>query len=343
MPSEGLPVHPWVLTWLTVDYFVSWNQLDLKGTSAQEKTLLDHVTRMCYVVVTSRTLLWTLLTMATTLAMVAAVITPTWLVGPSRRLRSRQKGNTDDEIFTPSLGLYNGCIKVHEIDQLFTENCAPFVTSFGMSSEDFPNFWKAALILFVCGLGLLAITLLTSLSCCCIKSVMRKSVFTVSGTMQAIAGILFVFGLLLYPAGWGSRRIQMVCSSKAGPYNIGDCALGWTYYLAIIGTIVTFICSLLSVQAEMSTTSSKVQDGLLEGKNVICLMWKSSVLWEILVLKQFLQILLLLSRVHVTSAPLSIQSVCWIEPSRISFFVVYNQPSRRYRKTLEEKIKFKLH
>ncbi|GBN33947.1 LHFPL tetraspan subfamily member 2a protein [Araneus ventricosus] len=230
-----------------------------------------HVRRMCYMIVTSRTLLWTLLTMATTLAMVAAVITPTWLIGPSRRLRGRNKASAEDEIFTPSLGLYNGCIKVHEIEQLFTENCAPFVTSFSMSSEDFPNFWKAALVLFVCGLGLLSFTLLTSLSCCCIRSVFRKSVFTVSGTIQAIAGILFLLGLVLYPAGWGSRRIQMVCSNRVGPYYIGDCSIGWTYYLAIVGTVVTFICSILSIQAEVSTSSTKVQEGLIEGKNVICL------------------------------------------------------------------------
>ncbi|GFU49753.1 LHFPL tetraspan subfamily member 2a protein [Nephila pilipes] len=140
-----------------------------------------------------------------------------------------------------------------------------------MSSEDFPNFWKAALVLFVCGLGLLSCTLLTSLSCCCIRNVFRKSVFTVSGTVQAIAGILFMLGLLLYPAGWGSRRIQMVCSNRVGPYYIGDCSIGWTYYLAIVGTIVTFICSLLSIQAEVSTSSTKVQEGLIEGKNVICL------------------------------------------------------------------------
>ncbi|CAL1272008.1 unnamed protein product [Larinioides sclopetarius] len=62
-----------------------------------------HVRRMCYMIVTSRTLLWTLLTMATTLAMVAAVITPTWLIGPSRRLRGRSKASAEDEIFTPSL------------------------------------------------------------------------------------------------------------------------------------------------------------------------------------------------------------------------------------------------
>ncbi|XP_054721846.1 LHFPL tetraspan subfamily member 2 protein-like [Uloborus diversus] len=221
---------------------------------------------MCYVIVTSRTLLWTLLTMATTLAMVAAVITPTWLIGPSRKLRARSKSHSDDEIFTPSLGLYNGCIKLHEIDQLFTETCAPFVTSFSMSSEAFPNFWKAALVLFVCGLGLMSFTLLTSLSCCCIRSVFRKSVFTVSGTIQAIAGLLFLLGLLLYPAGWGSRRIQMVCGNRVGPYILGDCFIGWTYYLAMTGTAVTFVCSLLSIQAEISTAGTKVQDGLLEGK-----------------------------------------------------------------------------
>lgn len=35
-----------------------------------------------------------------------------------------------------------------------------------------------------------------------------------------------MLGLVLYPAGWGSRRIQMVCGNKTGPYYIGDCSMG---------------------------------------------------------------------------------------------------------------------
>ncbi|KAL1433301.1 hypothetical protein MTO96_012698 [Rhipicephalus appendiculatus] len=52
---------------------------------------------MGHVIVTSRTLLWTLLTVATALSMLAAVITPAWLVGAPKRplIRGRLSGATD--------------------------------------------------------------------------------------------------------------------------------------------------------------------------------------------------------------------------------------------------------
>lgn len=50
-----------------------------------------------------------------------------------------------------------------------------------------------------------------------------------------------------------------------------NCA-GWAFYLAMGSTLVTFVCSVLSVQAEVSTSSDKVQDEILEGKNLICLL-----------------------------------------------------------------------
>ncbi|XP_076324418.1 LHFPL tetraspan subfamily member 2 protein-like isoform X1 [Tachypleus tridentatus] len=230
---------------------------------------------MCYVIVTSRTLLWTLLTIATSLAMVAAVITPSWLIGSPRKpgLRSRLStpGNNEEK-YSPTLGMYNRCTKIHQVDQLFTDSCAPFVTSFGMPSEEFPNFWKASLVFFAFGIALMVFTVFTSVLGCCVRSIIKKSIFTISGTIQAIAGLLFILGLVLYPAGWGSTRVQLVCGESAQPFLLGDCRLGWTFYLAIGSTVVTFICSVLSVQAEISTSSDKVQDEILEGKNLICLL-----------------------------------------------------------------------
>lgn len=232
---------------------------------------------MCYVIVTSRTLLWTLLTIATTLAMLAAVVTPSWLIGAPRRpgFRSKYavKGDLmERELYSPTLGIYNRCIKIHKINQIYSDNCAPFVTSFGMPSEQFPNFWKAALVFFACGLALMVFTVITSLLGCCVRSIVRKSIFTVSGTIQAIAGLLYILGLMLYPAGWGSKRVHIICGDQAEPYSLGDCTLGLAFYLAIGSTLVTFICSVLSVQAEISTSTDKVQDEILEGKTLICLM-----------------------------------------------------------------------
>ncbi|PRD18603.1 UNVERIFIED_CONTAM: lhfpl2 [Trichonephila clavipes] len=125
----------------------------------------------------------------------------------------------------PQTGIYNRCIKIHEINRMYTDNCAPFVTSFGMPSDQFPNFWKASLIFFGCGLSLMLFTLFTSILGCCFRSIMKKSIFTISGTIQAIAGLFYILGLMLYPAGWNSRRVHLICGDKAEPFSPGDCTL----------------------------------------------------------------------------------------------------------------------
>ncbi|CAN7980810.1 unnamed protein product [Ixodes pacificus] len=141
-----------------------------------------------------------------------------------------------------------------------------------MPSDEFPSPWKAGLAFFAGGLALMAATVLSSVLGCCVRSVLKKSIFTVSGTVQAIAGLMFLLGLLLYPAGWGSRRVHTVCGPHSEPFMLGGCSLGWAFYLAVGSTVVTFVCSVLSVQAEVSTSSDKVQDEILEGKNIICLL-----------------------------------------------------------------------
>lgn len=48
---------------------------------------------------------------------------------------------------------------------------------------------------------------------------------------------------------------------------------GWAFYSAILGIALTFVCAILSAQAEKSTASDKVQDKMNEGKTLICLAW----------------------------------------------------------------------
>jgi len=179
----------------------------------------------------------------------------------------------DPQVYVPTLGIYNRCTKIHDIDHVFTDSCAPYITGgFSMDTNDFPHFWKAALVFLSIGLALMVFTVVTSLLGCCIRAIARKSIFTISGTVQAVAGLFFILGLLMYPAGWGTRRVQLVCGERTDAFTIGDCTLGWAFYLAVGSTLVTFLCSVLSVQAEISTSSDKVQDEILDGKNLICLL-----------------------------------------------------------------------
>lgn len=85
-------------------------------------------------------------------------------------------------------------------------------------------------------------------------------------------GLFLILGLILYPAGWGCQKAISYCGHYASAYKLGDCSLGWAFYTAIGGTILTFICAVFSAQAEIATSSDKVQEEIEEGKNLICLL-----------------------------------------------------------------------
>lgn len=90
-----------------------------------------------------------------------------------------------------------------------------------------------------------------------------------------LSGLLLMVGLMLYPAGWGSMKVIYFCGPEASPFRPDQCSLGWAFYAAIGGTLATFLCSVLSAQAEIATSSDKVQEEIEEGKNLICLFWIS--------------------------------------------------------------------
>ena len=89
------------------------------------------------------------------------------------------------------------------------------------------------------------------------------------------AALFLVIGLILYPAGWGSKTIDELCTrpliQKPGVFVINDCSLGWAFFVVLGGTLLSFLCSLLSSQAEKSTSSDDVQDQISDGRTVICL------------------------------------------------------------------------
>lgn len=85
-------------------------------------------------------------------------------------------------------------------------------------------------------------------------------------------GLLLMVGLMLYPAGWGSEKVKSYCGQEASPFRPAMCSLGWAFYAAIGGTLGSFLCAVLSAQAEIATSSDKVQEEIEEGKSLICLL-----------------------------------------------------------------------
>lgn len=91
-------------------------------------------------------------------------------------------------------------------------------------------------------------------------------------SLLPLSGLFLILGLMLYPAGWGSNKVQLYCGPDAAPYRAGLCSMGWAFYTAMGGTVLTFVCAVFSAQAEIATSSDKVQEEIEEGKSLICLL-----------------------------------------------------------------------
>lgn len=228
---------------------------------------------MCYVIVTARSMLWTLATLVATLSVVAGLISPYWLIGPETTLPS-PKFNQSRKTYVPSVGIYNRCTKLHHPGFRFVDNCASFIEGggFDMPDDSFPHFWKACIFMYGVAVALLTFTVITAVLSLCVRAICKKSIFTVSGLIQSIAGLFLIIAMVLYPAGWGSARIVKLCGEDAGAYGIGDCSIGWAFYACVGGTILVFICSVLSIQAERATSSDKVEAEILDGKYLVCVL-----------------------------------------------------------------------
>ena len=76
---------------------------------------------------------------------------------------------------------------------------------------------------------------------------------------------------MLYPMGWNAFRVQKLCGIDASPFYPGNCVFGVGLYLAILATACTFLAACLSISAEKSTSSDKVQDKIYDGQTLICI------------------------------------------------------------------------
>lgn len=222
---------------------------------------------MCHVIVTCRSMLWTLLSIVVAFAELIAFMSPDWLLGSPRSDSSVSKEGVDSGKYRPSLGLYSRCLHIGTWGR--GVSCGPYANSFG---EVASGFWQAAMLFLAAGTLVLGVVACMSIFTLCFQSILKKSIFNVCGLLQAIAGLLLMVGLMLYPAGWGSEKVISYCGSDALPFRPALCSLGWAFYAAIGGTLATFLCAVLSAQAEIATSSDKVQEEIEEGKSLICLL-----------------------------------------------------------------------
>ena len=60
--------------------------------------------------------------------------------------------------------------------------------------------------------------------------------------------LLFITGIVLFPAGMGAEEIKLesFCGRNADKFKLGECSLGWAYYVIIVGTFLGLIATVMS-------------------------------------------------------------------------------------------------
>ncbi|XP_057315963.1 LHFPL tetraspan subfamily member 2a protein-like [Hydractinia symbiolongicarpus] len=220
---------------------------------------------MLFVIVTCRSLFWILCSVGTFMLTFTALATPKWIIAKEKEYK-RGFNNSIIEKYKPTLGLYNRCI----YDKIEEEGRCIVVPKFAL----IPGVaWRACIIFLAAAVILLAVAAIFAVISFCKQIVRRKSLMNLAGIMQAIAGILLIVAIILFPLGWDNNLVKRYCESggeEAGKFKIASCSVGLAYFAAIGATVAAFFCSMFSFVADKAVFSDAVQDEILEGKRLIC-------------------------------------------------------------------------
>lgn len=140
---------------------------------------------MVYVIITSRTLLWSITSLIALMTMFVALMNPKWLIGPMQNITIRNL--TYD--YKQSVGVYTKCGRPLNKDYFNGPSCTTIaVDGFSTDSEVYPNTWKAATFFIALGLTVMAVSVLLAFSSFCFQSIHKKSIYNIVGAIQATAG-----------------------------------------------------------------------------------------------------------------------------------------------------------
>ncbi|XP_044877754.1 LHFPL tetraspan subfamily member 2 protein isoform X2 [Mauremys mutica] len=144
---------------------------------------------MCHVIVTCRSMLWTLLSIVVAFAELIAFMSADWLIGKAKPVSSEDMDNRtggSQEPYHPTLGIYGRCTRISHMQVSRRDTlCGPYAENF---NEIASGFWQATAIFLAVGIMILCAVAFVSVFTMCVQSVMKKSIFNVCGLLQGIAG-----------------------------------------------------------------------------------------------------------------------------------------------------------
>ncbi|XP_018802193.1 PREDICTED: lipoma HMGIC fusion partner-like 2 protein [Bactrocera latifrons] len=240
---------------------------------------------MCYVIITGGSLVWFVLSLVADMLIASAIVTPKWLIGPnpafvsvgssiSSRVTSSSIQNETQLMLPiptvryPSVGIYTRCKMMHG----YGYHCGPFdLDGFATDSNVYPSAWKATMFFMSLGFAVHSITVALTLVTCCRQSAFGKSIHNMTGCVQVVSAISIMLALFLHPLAWGAPRVQLLCGADAEPFYPAGCSIGISFYCAVAGAVLCFICAGISLKAESSNMRMRVKRRVEEGNRLVCI------------------------------------------------------------------------
>lgn len=131
--------------------------------------------------------------------------------------------------------------------------------------------WSAACFCLA-GCAFLSISLFFLLISLCKREICERSILSFTASVQGLADLLLLFGLLIWPVGWDSVTVREVCGGSVGPYSRGNCTIGLAPIIAGCSVLLLFVCALLAIAVDKSLyTHSATRQMLLNGKTCMFL------------------------------------------------------------------------
>jgi len=183
---------------------------DIKGDVNYRLSMLPYKTW--------RSILWFILTWIVTIGLLIGAGTSYWITGPEGR----------------HFGFMEDCKMTNE------------TTGWNFACHGFRMDFSPILLLVIIasyGVGVLAMVLLAMLTlvyCFCDQlTACGRSFHTLAGIWQATAAVIALVGVALFPVLWGDPSIQAMCGDS-GVYELGDCQLGYSFYIAIVCCVLGY-------------------------------------------------------------------------------------------------------
>ncbi|XP_017865096.1 PREDICTED: lipoma HMGIC fusion partner-like 2 protein [Drosophila arizonae] len=223
---------------------------------------------MCYVIITSVSLVWFLCTLVADMFVAVALVTPKWLIGPPIGGANWSQATPGSNQRLESVGIYTRCKQMQQLGY----HCGRFdLDGFATDGSVYPLEWKLAMFCLSLGLVLLSLTVCATLLTCCRQSAFGKSIHNMTACAQVLAGIAVMLALFLHPLGWRAARVQRLCGQEAEPFYPADCSIGISFYCALVGILLTFAAAGISLKAESSNLRTRVRRRIESGSKLVCI------------------------------------------------------------------------